>query len=149
MIFRERAVKLMKNVMVLFRTEQVTMKQQMGKLILINYFWANKVIIYSRVQADSTLMVVAQESGIYTCMGCNENCEVSQVKVFVTTLPEGFQISGPTRTIEGDSINLTCAASKYNYTDNSLVWYKQTTNGYKQISTAWGKSDYKNITMVV
>ena len=47
---------------------------------------------------DATLKTVAKDSGVFTCMGCNGgddlNCEISQVNFFVTTLPEGFHISG-------------------------------------------------------
>lgn len=90
-----------------------------------------------RFQMDATLKAVAKDSGVFTCMGCNGdgNCEISQINFFVTTLPEGFHITGPTRAIEGDSVDLVCAASKYNYTDNSLVWYKQSTSGYKEVTT--------------
>ena len=87
---------------------------------------------------DATLKTVAADSGVFTCMACNGgdiNCEISQVNFFVTTLPEGFHISGPTRAIEGDTVELDCAVSKYNYTDSSLVWYKQTTSGYKEVQS--------------
>jgi len=101
-----------------------------------------------RVESESKLMVIASETGVYTCMGCNENCEMAQVKFFVTTLPEGFHIEGPTKAIEGDAVELLCAASKYNYTDNSLVWYKQIGNEYKEVTTLkngnTGEVSYKN-----
>ena len=51
-------------------------------------------------------------------------------------------ISGPTRAIEGDTVDLICGASKYNYTDDSLVWYKQTTSGYKEV-TSIKEKDFK------
>ena len=35
----------------------------------------------SRVQTESLLGVVAASSGLYTCMGCNDNCEMAQTKV--------------------------------------------------------------------
>jgi len=98
-----------------------------------------------RVESESKLMVIGSESGVYTCMGCNGNCEMSQVKFFVTTLPEGFHIEGPTQAIEGDSVELLCAASKYNYTDNSLVWYKQIGKEYKEVTTLGnGEVSFKN-----
>ena len=96
---------------------------------------------FRRVESESKLMVIASETGVYTCMGCNGNCEMSQVKFFVTTLPEGFHIEGPTQAIEGDAVELLCAASKYNYTDNSLVWYKQIGKEYGIFHTrlaGWG-----------
>ena len=88
---------------------------------------------------DATLKIVAKDSGVFTCMGCNGgddfNCEISQVNFFVTTLPEGFHISGPERAIEGDTVDLVCGASKYNYTGDSLAWYKQTRDGYREVTS--------------
>ena len=59
---------------------------------------------------DATLKIVAKDSGVFTCMGCNGgddfNCEISQVNFFVTTLPEGFHISGPERAVEGVEWNV-------------------------------------------
>ena len=99
----------------------------------------NNLSYCRKFQVDATLKTVAKDSGVFTCMACNGgddlNCEISQVNFFVTTLPEGFHISGPNRAIEGDTVDLICAASKYNYTDNSLVWYKQTTSGYKEVTS--------------
>ena len=87
---------------------------------------------------DATLKIVAKDSGVFTCMGCNGgddfNCEISQVNFFVTTLPEGFHISGPERAVEGDTVDLVCGASKYNYTGDSLAWYKQTRDGYREVT---------------
>ena len=82
-------------------------------------------VIKSRVETEATLKVHAIDSGEYTCMGCNDNCQISKVDFYVTTLPGGFQVSGPTKAVEGDNVELLCAASKYNYTDNSLVWFRQ------------------------
>ena len=68
---------------------------------------------------DATLKIVAKDSGVFTCMGCNGgddfSCEISQVNFFVTTLPEGFSISGPQRAVEGDTVDLVCGASRYYY----------------------------------
>ena len=36
--------------------------------------------------------------------------------------------------VEGDAVELVCAASKYNYTDNSLVWYKQAGSEYVEVT---------------
>ena len=66
---------------------------------------------------DATLKIVAKDSGVFTCMGCSGgddfSCEISQVNFFVTTLPEGFSISGPQRAVEGDTVDLVCGASRY------------------------------------
>ena len=82
---------------------------------------------------DSSLLIVASETGEYTCMGCNGQCQVAVMQFYVTTLPEGFQVSGPTRAVEGDSVELLCAASKYNYTDNSLAWFRQKAGKMEEI----------------
>ena len=71
--------------------------------------------------------MVAANSGVYTCMGCNDNCEMEQARMFVTSLPGGFRLEGPTQAVEGDKVELVCGASKYNYTGESLAWYKQVT----------------------
>ena len=86
---------------------------------------------------EATLKTEAKDSGVFTCLACDggEGCEMSQVNFFVTTLPEGFQISGPTRAVEGDTVDLVCAASRYNYTGQSLAWYKQTTRGYTEVTS--------------
>ena len=86
---------------------------------------------------EATLKTEAKDSGVFTCLACDggEGCEMSQVNFFVTTLPEGFQISGPTRAVEGDTVDLVCAASRYNYTGQSLAWYKQTARGYTEVTT--------------
>jgi len=88
----------------------------------------------SRVEMQSTLKVVASETGEYTCMGCNGQCQISKLDFYVTTLPGGFQVSGPTKATEGDSVDLLCAASRYNYTDSSLVWYRQKAGRLEEIS---------------
>merc|ERR1719400_1381702 len=90
-----------------------------------------------KYQMEATLKTEAKDSGVFTCLACDggEGCEMSQVNFFVTTLPEGFQISGPTRAVEGDTVDLVCAASRYNYTGQSLAWYKQTTRGYTEVTS--------------
>ena len=71
---------------------------------------------------------------MFTCMACGGGvCETANVPFFVTTLQEGFQISGPKKAIQGDRVDLLCEASKYNYTDTSLVWCKQTPKGCEEI----------------
>merc|ERR1719394_1031193 len=85
------------------------------------------------------LKVVASETGEYTCMGCNGQCQISKVDFYVTTLPGGFQVSGPTKATEGDNVDLLCAASRYNYTDSSLVWYRQKAGKLEEISAVRGR----------
>ena len=77
--------------------------------------------------------MVAASSGVYTCMGCNDNCEMEQVRMFVTSLPGGFRVEGPTQAVEGDTVDLVCGASKYNYTGDSLAWYKQVGQQYVEV----------------
>ena len=58
---------------------------------------------------------MGEESGVFSCLGCSgggEECDVAQVNFFVTTVADGFQISGPDRAIEGDKVELVCAASR-------------------------------------
>ena len=45
-------------------------------------------------------------------MGCNDNCEMEQVRMFVTSLPGGFRVEGPTQAVEGEKVELVCGASK-------------------------------------
>ena len=79
---------------------------------------------------ESELRIAATESGLYTCMGCSrDECELGQAAVFITSLPGGFQVSGPGQAVEGDAVELLCAASKYNFTTASLAWYKQEAGG--------------------
>ena len=77
--------------------------------------------------------MVAASSGVYTCMGCNDNCEMEQTRMFVTSLPGGFKVAGPTQAVEGDTVELVCGASKYNYTGDSLAWYKQVGSEYVEL----------------
>ena len=53
--------------------------------------------MFRRVQTESLLSVVAANSGLYTCMGCNGECVMNQTKLFVTTLPDGFHVQGPSK----------------------------------------------------
>ena len=73
----------------------------------------------------------------------------------MTTVPEGFTVEGPTQAVEGEEVELVCGASKsvvllsniflaklkyfyyarYNYTGDSLVWYKQVGREYVELSS--------------
>ena len=71
------------------------------------------------------MSVVASRSGQYTCMACsNGNCELDTANFFVTALAEGFQVEGPSQAVEGDAVEAQCSASKYNFSANSLGWFK-------------------------
>jgi len=48
-------------------------------------------------------------------------------------------VTGPSRVIEGDPVDLMCGASKYNFTQDSLVWYKQTTAGLREVTKHMGR----------
>ena len=81
--------------------------------------------MYRRVETESLLSVVASRSGVYSCMACTAgSCEMDTAQFFLSSLTEGFEVEGPTQAVEGDSVELQCSASKYNYTASSLGWYK-------------------------
>ena len=65
---------------------------------------------------DATLKTEAKDSGVFTCLACGgsdtSNCAIAQVDFFVTTLPDGFHVSGPGRAVEGEEVELVCGASK-------------------------------------
>ena len=52
---------------------------------------------------DATLKTEAKDSGVFTCLACGgadtSNCAIAQVDFFVTTLPDGFHVSGPGRAV--------------------------------------------------
>ena len=71
------------------------------------------------------MSVVASRSGQYTCMACsNGNCELDTAAFFLTSLAEGLEVEGPTQAVEGDAVEVQCSASKYNFSANSLGWFK-------------------------
>ena len=77
------------------------------------------------METESLVSVVASRSGQYTCMACsNGNCELDVAAFFVTSLAEGFQVEGPAQAVEGDAVEFQCSASKYNFSANSLGWFK-------------------------
>ena len=77
------------------------------------------------METESLVSVVASRSGQYTCLACsNDNCELDTAAFFVTSLAEGFQVEGPTQAVEGDAVEVQCSASKYNFSANSLGWFK-------------------------
>ncbi|KAI4497781.1 hypothetical protein M0802_007107 [Mischocyttarus mexicanus] len=61
-------------------------------------------------------------SGIINCTACNsEGCESSSTDIMVSDGVDEFGIIEPGQVIEGDNIEIICAASIYNYT-NKIVW---------------------------
>jgi len=94
-----------------------------------------------RFQLDSTLSVVAKQSGRYTCIAnSGESAQFASVNFFVTGVKNGFQISGEHTVLEGEKVDLRCTASRYNYTKHSLSWYKQTVNGLQELTSNMGKT---------
>jgi len=88
-----------------------------------------------RFQVDSTLEVPATDSGRYTCIAnAGEHAESAAVNFFVTSLKNGFEISGSGGVLEGEKVDVRCGVSKYNYTQASITWYKQTVHGLQEIS---------------
>lgn len=89
---------------------------------------------YGKFQMDSSLVVVAKDSGRYSCVACGgDNCQMAPIDFFVTDVPDGFAIIGQNRVIQGDNVDLKCSASKYNFTEENVVWYKQTVRGLEEV----------------
>ena len=113
----------------------------------------------------SDLSRVATKSGQFSCMACNDvDCQYSKVVFFVTDVEDdGFAMTGPEKAMEGDHVKLTCKASVYNFTRGSMRWYKDSTDGekevtgaenprliFKQISTKWSFGEelhFKNLSL--
>ena len=93
-------------------------------------------MIFRKFQIDSTLLVVAENSGIYSCVACNgDSCELAPIDFFLTDIPEGFDIvSKKAMVIQGDPVDIKCSASKYNFSENTLRWYKQTVDGEQEVT---------------
>ena len=100
-----------------------------------------RICFFRSFKVESTVKLSSQqESGVFSCLACGGgSCEKDNVNFFVTTLEQGFQISGPTKAIQGDRVDLLCEASKYNYTDSSLVWCKQTPRGCEEVKKSRSK----------
>ena len=91
---------------------------------------------YSRV---SVLEEVARRSGQFICEACNSIiCKYDKVDFFVTDVPDGgFSLDGPNNVLVGEAITLKCSASKYNFSSDSIEWYKDTLNGEKKLETSY------------
>jgi FMS-like tyrosine kinase 1 len=82
---------------------------------------------------SSILIVSAETSGIYRCKVCSEAatsssiCSQDETRVLISDYSQdGFTIVGPevpNDIIEGDIVELTCAASIYTY--DQVVWFKE------------------------
>lgn len=83
---------------------------------------------YSRV---GLMKEVARRSGVFICQTCNKiDCNFAKVPFFVTDVPDdGFAVEGHNPVLVGDPMRLKCSASVYNFTENSMEWYKDTLNG--------------------
>ena len=89
---------------------------------------------YSRV---SFIQEVARRSGQFICQACNTiNCIYDKVDFFVTDVPnEGFAVDGPENALVGEAITLKCSASKYNFSSDSIEWFKDTLQGERLLET--------------
>jgi hypothetical protein len=83
----------------------------------------------------SVIQRVAHQSGMFSCQACNKlGCTFAHVPFFVTDVPDGgFSVSGPNNVLVGENITLKCSASLYNFSLDSLEWYKDTLNGEKRL----------------
>ena len=87
---------------------------------------------------DSILKTVAFQSGKFICQACNTiTCVSENIPFFVTDVngDGNFAVDGPKEVREGDPMNLKCSASVYNYTDDSIKWYKRTLSGERLLKT--------------
>ncbi len=97
----------------------------------------------------SVIREVARRSGQILCQACNAiRCVYDSVDFFVTDVPDGgFSVRGPTHDVlVGDAITLECSASRYNFTENSIEWYKDTLSGEKKLSDSLMTDHYKIVT---
>ena len=87
---------------------------------------------------DSVLKTIAENSGEYICQACNTiTCVSESIPFFVTDVngDGNFAVDGPKQVLEGDPMKLRCSASIYNYTDDSIQWYKHTLNGERHLKS--------------
>ena len=82
----------------------------------------------------SVIKEVARRSGQITCQACNHDCTFQSVDFFVTDIPDnGFSVNGPENVLVGEAISLKCSASKYNFSQDSIEWYKDSLHGAKKL----------------
>ncbi|KAG7204953.1 hypothetical protein KM043_005341 [Ampulex compressa] len=74
----------------------------------------------------SKVKMTIEYSGHLTCTACNTlGCDSATETIFVSDGKQGFGIIEPKNAItEGDTLELICAASKYNYT-NIIQWFQE------------------------
>ncbi|XP_011151926.1 vascular endothelial growth factor receptor kdr-like isoform X1 [Harpegnathos saltator] len=77
----------------------------------------------TKINVVSTAEILIEMSGVLTCEACNiRGCDNSTVIIFVSDGDGAFSIIKPKQKVaKGDSVELTCAASVYNYT-SELTW---------------------------
>ena len=83
----------------------------------------------------SVIKEIARRSGQITCQACNPSgCIYQSADFFVTDIPDdGFTVSGPENVLVGEAISLKCSASKYNFSQDSIEWYKDSLHGAKKL----------------
>ncbi|XP_032668208.1 LOW QUALITY PROTEIN: vascular endothelial growth factor receptor kdr-like [Odontomachus brunneus] len=81
---------------------------------------------FGQINFSLTANITIETSGILTCESCNDyGCDKSTEVIFVSDGTGAFGIIAPEQPItSGDDVELTCAASVYNYTD-MLTWKNQ------------------------
>ena len=91
---------------------------------------------------DSILKTIATSSGEFICQACNTITCISQNIPFFVTDVNGdgnFAVDGPKQVLEGEPrVKLKCSASVYNFTENSIQWYKHTLSGERLLKSNKG-----------
>lgn len=117
----------------------------------------------SQYGRESTLVTNAEASGRFICQASNsiktevtislglysngENFKRSlslfqyaYVPFFVTDVPkDGFDITGPKKILAGDPLRIRCSASVYNYSQDSMEWFKDSLHGYTPLKAGHGQ----------
>ncbi|XP_049837404.1 vascular endothelial growth factor receptor kdr-like [Schistocerca gregaria] len=96
----------------------------------------------------SELQLNATESGVVECIAANKyGSDTEKTQIIITDVADGFGILPVQEEIvEGDTVNLTCRASRHNFTNN-MKWYRngEEIDGYsntKRISIRQGETAY-------
>ena len=87
---------------------------------------------------DSVLKTIAVNSGEFICQACNTiTCISENIPFFVTDVngDGSFAVDGPKQVLEGDPMKLKCSASVYNYTEDSIQWYKHSLDGERELNS--------------
>jgi hypothetical protein len=87
---------------------------------------------------DSVLKTIAENSGEFICQACNTvTCISESIPFFVTDVngDGNFAVDGPKHVLEGEAMKLKCSASVYNFTADSIQWYKHTLSGERLLKS--------------